>query len=352
MRKNHPNLKMQLNYGGLTDESGKWNGTIRTVDANLDIPLRVKKPTVWAVWNDLFHPAVPEGHIDRALAVAALTECHTYIILTKHPVRMSAYFSVPERRKKIIFAIAAMGYKAKGGLSYQLNGPGSGTPESKIQCVDDGSLWPLPNVWLGVTAESNKYLWRIEKLLKIPAALHVVSYEPALGPLNLRGNDYDFLEGWEVDVRESIRSIEDHDPRCDGSCKYCPVEVPVQDYEAVQVQTQRIGWVFAGGESGPGARPSHPDSFRTVRDDCAATRTSFLFKQWGEWLPFAPFYPGIIYKDRSTGEIAAVKTDGRTIKTAEWSEDGDFVVARVGKKAAGRLLDGREHNEIPEVAWK
>jgi len=74
-----------------------------------------------------------------------------------------------------------------------------------------------------------------------------------------------------------------------------------------------IDWVVCGGESGPGARPMHPDWARSVRDQCVAAGVPFFFKQWGEWAPF--------------GDLNAMR--------------------RTGKKAAGRLLDGREWNEYP-----
>lgn len=102
-----------------------------------------------------------------------------------------------------------------------------------------------------------------------------------------------------------------------------------------------ISWVICGGESGPGARPSHPDWFRSARDQCQAAGVPFLFKQWGEW-------EWITYMD---GEQPILKVSCPTPErmkksTREIVFDG-VNMRRVGKKAAGRLLDGKEHNAFP-----
>jgi protein gp37 len=145
--------------------------------------------------------------------------------------------------------------------------------------VDHKWGWPWPNVWLGTTAENQEEAdRRIPHLLAAPAAVRFLSCEPLLGPAHLRS--------W----------LRHHNGNC-------------------------INWVIAGGESGPGARPSHPDWFRGLRDQCAGAGVPFFFKQWGDYKPsFAP--------------------------------DGTAHMLRVpgGKKAAGRLLDGIEHNAFPVPA--
>jgi hypothetical protein len=115
-----------------------------------------------------------------------------------------------------------------------------------------------------------------------------------------------------------------------------------------------LHWVIVGGESGPHARPMHPDWARGLRDQCEAAGVPFLFKQWGEWLPWGCFTPDL---------KARVTEDYDPFRNACWVEsqwedhdgpvmacDGDpeNSVARVGKKAAGRLLDDIEHNGFPE----
>ena len=95
-----------------------------------------------------------------------------------------------------------------------------------------------------------------------------------------------------------------------------------------------LNWVVAGGESGPNARPMHPDWARSLRDQCAAADVPFFFKQWGEWINFND----------------AIDIDGVSILMALSYGDGgktDIQWLRVGKKAAGRLLDGVLHNGMP-----
>jgi protein gp37 len=99
-----------------------------------------------------------------------------------------------------------------------------------------------------------------------------------------------------------------------------------------------VDWVIAGGESGPDARPCHPDWVRSIRDQCQAAGVPFFFKQWGEWAPWEPRFPADVRHERADGTlheqpIAAGATG--------------CPMVRVGKKAAGRLLDGREWSEYP-----
>ncbi|ODA67631.1 Phage protein Gp37/Gp68 [Methyloligella halotolerans] len=159
-------------------------------------------------------------------------------------------------------------------------------------------------VWLGTTCEHQEAADRnVPHLLKHDAAVRFVSYEPALGPVK--------FTPWLHD--DGCR-----DTPSAGSC-YCGFE------------EFRIDWIVAGGESGPNARPAHPDWFRSVRDQCAAAGIPFLFKQWGEWMPVATIGPGPRLKIK----------DHRYL-------DGGTVVRWVGKKYAGRLLDGVLHDAYPE----
>jgi protein gp37 len=100
-----------------------------------------------------------------------------------------------------------------------------------------------------------------------------------------------------------------------------------------------VQWVIAGGESGPRARPSHPDWFRSLRDQCAAANVPFHFKQWGEWAPDAD-------GDR------CIAPDGRNMPNLEpngSNGDGAARIRRIGKRRAGRVLDGRTHDDLPAV---
>jgi protein gp37 len=110
-----------------------------------------------------------------------------------------------------------------------------------------------------------------------------------------------------------------------------------------------IGWVIIGGESGPGARPMHPDWVRAIRDQCVAAGIPFFFKQWGEWLPWREDM-----RDTSHGLPRIESVDGRAAcgyycdEGVGHLDHGSVLMARVGKKAAGRLLDGREWREMPQ----
>jgi protein gp37 len=103
-----------------------------------------------------------------------------------------------------------------------------------------------------------------------------------------------------------------------------------------------IGWVIAGGESGPNARPMHPDWARNLRDQCEQVGVSFLFKQWGEWVPVGP--------DEETGRDSAyLDRAGSGTFYSHRYHSGVQQMARVGKKRAGRELDGRTWDEFPSA---
>jgi protein gp37 len=147
--------------------------------------------------------------------------------------------------------------------------------------------WP-DNVWMGVSVESDRYSFRANHLRRVPAAVRFISAEPLLGPL----------------------------PRLDLA---------------------GIDWVIAGGESGPGARPMHPEWARNLRDRCSAEEVAFFFKQWGSWAP-----------DQKPGSVP-VAIDGTLL-----DEMPNVVIPgapvemrRMAKSAAGRHIDGRTWNEMP-----
>jgi len=174
----------------------------------------------------------------------------------------------------------------------------------------------LPNnVWIGTTVENQKYAdIRIPELLKIPAKVRFLSVEPMLGPVNLR-HSYDSKFGGVLDFLKGI----DTKLQCNLPGK--------------------IDWVICGGESGSNARPMHPDWVRSIRDQCNAAGVPFLFKQNGEFV------------DIDTA-IALGFTNSYDGKYQPYTRipETSLPFVRVGKKNAGRLLDGREWNELPEVA--
>lgn len=257
---------------------------------------------------DVFDSEVPDSWRDDLFGLICATPNLDWLLLTKRPAVARKYLANEDR---IGAAWCKATHKALGGAD-----PGS-APQ-----------FPLPNVWLGTTVEDQKMAeTRIPHLLEAPAAVRFVSMEPLLGEVDLRCIDTG--ENCFVDALTGIASV---DGRGRSSCA-------------------RIDWVIAGGESGPGARPSHPDWFRDLRDDCAETGVPFFFKHWGEWAP---------------GECAT-REQTRTEKTAdlingEWHydsvtprasreghRDDEPEMYRLGKARAGRWLDEVLHDAYPKV---
>lgn len=262
--------------------------------------------------SDLFHENVTDAMRDLIFAVMALCPQHTFQVLTKRPERMLAYLdSARERIGELAFVNA-------------LRGRGIVDPEA-IRYAEYRQ-WPLPNVWLGVSVERQQEAdARIPLLLQTPAAVRFVSAEPLLGPVDLTDinrdpSDFDrTMPGFAGVKRFSADAL-------DG--RNCVV-MPDVEYCEERGTRAKLDWVICGGESGAGARPMHPDWARSLRDQCRAAGVPFFFKQWGEWLP---------YNQREAAQIRD------SVRFAY----GDFAW-RVGKKAAGHLLDGREWHQFPEV---
>ena len=170
------------------------------------------------------------------------------------------------------------------------------------------SRWPLPNVWLGASVEDQAAAdERIQMLLQTPAAVRWISAEPLLGPVSLVVP----FDGAKVDSAVGAKP-----------------GIPALD------------WVVAGGESGPKARPTHPDWFRSLRDQCKAAGVPFLFKQWGEWSASWGGGTHLVYPDGRCVPGHHDHPDAWKHKTAE-------PMMRAGKKYAGRLIDGVLHDEYP-----
>jgi len=176
-----------------------------------------------------------------------------------------------------------------------------------------------PNVWLGATVVDQAEADRdIPKLLATPARVRFLSIEPMLGPVDLA-------------------TIHNTTSLGEGQPYLHPLSGCVSDGHGDVCSVERIDWVIAGGESGPKARPAHPDWLRSLRDKCAAAGVAFMLKQWGEWLPVHP-----------TG--AAIDGCGATPEREpafRFAHGHHFT--KVGKKAAGRLLDGVQHDEFPNT---
>ncbi|HAR33380.1 MAG TPA: phage Gp37/Gp68 family protein [Desulfobacter sp.] len=177
--------------------------------------------------------------------------------------------------------------------------------------------WPLGNVWVGVSAENQQAAdKRIPLLLQIPAAVRFVSCEPLLSAID--------LSHWLTCACDEYWPGQGHTPDC---------------------PTQNLHWCIVGGETGPGARPVHPDWVRSLRDQAVAAGVSFWFKQWGEFSSDnSHIKPGRKYPASST----LVTKTGKPY-CCQAIGHSDIWMHRIGKKAAGRLLDGRTWDEYPET---
>lgn len=302
-------MKHHESRAGLTIDTKAgpvWNGEVRFNEKWLDQPLRWKRERMIFVCahGDLFHESVPDEWIDRVFAIMALAPQHTFQVLTKRAERMRDYFgrSFEDQalRDAFIEGAAQSIYAARSG--------------------EDPSAWlaihmPLPNVWLGVSAEDQRRAdERIPDLLRTPAAVRFVSLEPLLG---------------SIDLNPIVRAER--------------MKESVFDMPKIN-----IDWVIVGGESGPNARPMHPQWARDLRDQCQAASVPFFFKQHGEWrepLEHEDY-------DTSKGRLGKppafiISNDGTVHCFSHLGDDKRPVVIRVGKKAAGRLLDGRTWDEMP-----
>ena len=242
-------------------DGGKFNGHIITHPDRLDIPLRTRKPTVFSVWNDLFHERVTELFRDRAYDVMIQADHHIYLILTKRPQNMDWYLS------------------------------------QWCNAVGDYDV-SRDHIWHGLTVCN-----QAEADEKIPVFLQVsgkkfLSIEPMLGPISLRWLSHGMK--WRQATNE---------------------------YDGLRM----IDAVILGGETGPGARPMHPDWAISIVRQCKAAGVPFFFKQWGEFCELSQM-PESVW---TRYDIAGAK-------------DGDII--RCGRKKSGRLLDGLTHDDLPWVA--
>jgi protein gp37 len=264
---------------------------VRLWPDRLGLPLRWRKSKRVFVnsMSDLWHEAVPDEFVAAVWTTMFWTSeagrpssvsfrpRHTYQILTKRPGRMRSWvrrWGVRDQRVAWIKAAAERGW-------------------CDHEDVRDAPWMPavLPNAWLGVSAENQRWARvRLPLLADTPAVVRFASCEPLLGELDIR-------------------------PWLDGS------------------PGRGLDWVIAGGESGPGARPMHPDWARSLRDQCQAADVAFFFKQWGAWAPTGVRGLGDNERERCVG-------DPDELGARE-------VIRRIGKKAAGRELDGRTWDEFP-----
>lgn len=232
--------------------------------------------------SDLFHDSVPDEFIAQVWGVMAWSPQHTFQVLTKRHARMRSLLSSRDFKSRVDDAWYDFGRR------YAM-------PERRVDPPKHPyDRWPLPNVWLGVSAENQQWAGiRIPALLDTPAVVRFVSAEPLLGPIRL------------------------------GAIPPLVGGVP------------KIDWLIVGGESGHGARPMNPDWARGLRDECEDAGVAFLFKQWGEYAP------------RCTLALCGHPCVCNGVARSHPTE-----MRRVGKKSAGRELDGRTWDQYPEKVTK
>jgi protein gp37 len=285
------------------------------VPEKLDEPLHWKKPKRVFVnsMGDLFHPKVSSRYIADVFAYMAYARQHTFIVLTKQPQRMQQLLTSEEFAQLYDDACSAAGTDAEEILGARREFDPNRRLTTDIRAMDPAL--PRPNIHLGVSVEDQAtYEARVPFLLQTPAAVRFISAEPLLGAI-----DAQFDLPW-----------------------------------CVSAEGRTLDWVIVGGESGDGARPMHPAWARSLRDQCQAAHVPFFFKQWGEWLPGHHYTEELKDRDsdleQSRYECAQWDDDAWDIGYPACQEVYDHdALWRVGKKAAGRLLDGREWNEFPEA---
>ena len=187
--------------------------------------------------SDLFHDDVSDTYIARVWAVMALAPQHTFQILTKRHGRMRSLLNSPDFYRQVRAALHVL----------------HDVPELEAFGTE---RFPLPNVWVGVSVEDQRWAdIRIPPLLDTPAAVRFLSCEPLLGPVSLHRY---IPNGWGEGAL--------HNPTTGRLASLC---------------RPTVDWVIVGGESGRGARPMQADWARTLRDQCAGLEVAFFMKQAG-----------------------------------------------------------------------
>jgi protein gp37 len=329
-----------------------------------------ERPRVFSLsLGDILDSEVPAAWLADALNVIYKTPNLDWLLLTKRPKLW---------RKRLTEAVAAM--------------------RNDADVSDDAASWTEAwlrgeapsNVWMGVTVESQEYAWRVDELAKIPARVRFLSVEPMLGFVDIGkwAGDHNChncnARFWGDDLRDDhLTSVDYYDTGEDSDALE---KCPRCGYESMGTDDGTIGesegdhlepvihWVICGGESGREARFMHPAWAASLRDQCQAAEIPFHFKQHGAWAPICEINEmemGIYKSNRKApdpdhqhifdelyGQTCKVPNgvsgiDGTLMDVTEmWSFHHDrrpMHVFKVGKKKAGRLLGGREWNEVPKT---
>lgn len=264
---------------------------------------------------DLFHEEVPFEFIAAVFGAMAIASQHTFLITTKRPERMLAFFDwLDHESGRVPGSTGPVSLCAS-----KLYALATELPRSAGSLDAVSAAWPLQNVQLGVSIEDQPAAdERIPLLLKAPAAIRWVSIEPMLGAIDLELLD------------------------CMGG-----------PYRA-------IDWVVVGGESGSNARPMHPEWVEDIQEQCHYANVPFFFKQWGTWLPISemPDSGESFYRPAKASDPDAARQC--TVETRAIAYDGGdhwrqvnhvpaFLTFKVGKRASGDTLGGKVYHNYPGV---
>lgn len=318
--------------------SHAFGGVLRAEDIRAALRWRKPRRVLVTAPRDVFHDSISDERIAQFLAVMLAAKQHTFQIVTEWHTRMQSLMS-SQPFANWVFEIAVK----KHGYDF------SAQP-----------WWPLPNVWLGVSVDNQQRAdARIPALLDTPAAVRFVSAEPLLGPISLESLP------WTPPQVEGFSGV--HNAL---SGEWWPaVGDAKEEYDGRVTEQPRINWVVVGGESGPDARPMHPGWVRGIRDQCVAAEVPFFLRHWGEYLTATvvddPQYSGgRAFNDPIDGHrsAAVIRERGpsgtfrngitRPMRPGDRTQGGqmidwDTMAVRVGKRRAGRELDGRTWDERP-----
>jgi protein gp37 len=270
------------------------------IEKEIEAPMHLRKPARIGVqfMGDIAHEDIRDHDFHDILHVIEECPQHTFMVITKRIHRLS------------------------GLIKWE-------------RCSNK----PLPNLWLGVSVENQAAAdERIPILLQIPAAVRWLSVEPMLGPIDITRYLYLIGSSTAGPFRDHAGKVR---LRGTGFGGQMVTSIPSGD----------ISWVVVGGETGPGARPIHPDWVRNVRDECLAAGVPFYFKQWGEWCPATQAYgvTGSLLPETDE-RFTWIGWDGKTNNPSSHGLiDPVMAIGKMRTKRVGHLLDGQEYRQMPSV---
>lgn len=329
-------------YGGLTrmrmrkNGGPVWTGDVRFLEDRLFEPAMNKKPTMYFVnsMSDLFHGKLHDDQIAMIFAVMALCPQHTFQVLTKRPQRaaewmienihrtgaasidLAATWAI--RRRPELFLemekgmptyeplqhLAKAGWKRTDGIF-----PSPAGSHLETNWAYCGKI-PFDHIWMGVSIENQAtYDQRIEWVWKIPARTIFISFEPLLGPIQLKRTRY--TSGVSASV------------------EYVP-----------SISMWGFDWMIVGGESGPGARPMHPDWVKGLKDAADVAGIPLFFKQWGEYLPHCQADAEDRTDDLPTSAMRQFPSPHNPGKMNSYY--------KIGKAKAGHKLGSQTYRQFPQ----